>query len=546
MDNVQLSQPAAEPAAAIQPALGNAGEKAATSGFSQIFIDQKGNQLPKAQLKSEQPAQAGKQSDQSSAGIPAEEIHEVAELDSLEKTAATPGTSLAEDNETEIHSVEELIAQEKGQEVFLKTPATQAVALTESAPAAKKVATNEDIETAEAAAQQGITSLPINDTALQAATPAATGAQAAAPVSVATQQESIDNPLAESNATTPKQVDMAVLNTTPQLNNGASPSNPSSTVARGIDLVAKQLGDGAEGIAPEEAVMAPAKKSVVAQAQSQPAPGPVVIPATTAQTGAEQAPAVTTAQANAAALKEAALAEKQNESPVAAVAAKTKTETKSEAVAKPSQPKDLASLLVSTEQKASPLQIEPLYPRRSGDTPAMPALTAAHHPASSFAANSATANSSLTLTPQTLNIRDRGWENGFSQNIQWMASKDIKSAQIRISPAELGPIQVELTMNKDQLSLQLHAHHAITRDTLEAAIPRLRAELGNSGFQQVNVDVGGQNGANDQQAQQSDGEGSGTSQGFNTEPQESEPANSSASAQEHQAGLSLRLLDTFA
>lgn len=546
MDNVQFSQPAAEPAAAIQPALGNAGEKAATGGFTQIFIDQKGNQTPKAQLKSELPAQGGKLSDQPSAGIPAEEIHEVAELDSLEKKAATPGTSLADDSETEIHSVEELIAQEKDQEVFPKTPVTQAVALTESAPAAKKVATNEDIETAEAPAQQGITSLPINDTALQAATPAAAGAQAATPVSVATQQESLDNPLAESKATTPKQVDMAVLNTTPQLNNGASPSNPSSTVARGIDLVAKQLGDGAEGITPEEAVMTPAKKSVVAQAQSQPAPGPVVIPATTAQTGAEQAPAVTTAQANAAALKEAALAEKQNESPVAAEAAKTKTETKSEAVAKSSQPKDLASLLVSTEQKAGPLQMDPLYPRRSGDTAAMPALTAAHHPASSFAANSATANSSLTLTPQTLNIRDRGWENGFSQNIQWMASKDIKSAQIRISPAELGPIQVELTMNKDQLSLQLHAHHAITRDTLEAAIPRLRAELGNSGFQQVNVDVGGQNGANDQQAQQSDGEGSGKSQGFNTEPQESEPANSSPAAQAHQTGLSLRLLDTFA
>ena len=90
--------------------------------------------------------------------------------------------------------------------------------------------------------------------------------------------------------------------------------------------------------------------------------------------------------------------------------------------------------------------------------------------------------------PQPLNITEKGWEKAFGQNIHWMSANNIKSAQIRISPAELGPVQIDLTMHKDQLSLQINATHQITRDTLEAALPRLRSELSEQGF--ANADIG--------------------------------------------------------
>ncbi len=90
--------------------------------------------------------------------------------------------------------------------------------------------------------------------------------------------------------------------------------------------------------------------------------------------------------------------------------------------------------------------------------------------------------------PQPLNITEKGWEKAFGQNIHWMSANNIKAAQIRISPAELGPVQIDLTMHKDQLSLQINATHQIARDALEAALPRLRSELSQQGF--ANTDIG--------------------------------------------------------
>jgi flagellar hook-length control protein FliK len=95
----------------------------------------------------------------------------------------------------------------------------------------------------------------------------------------------------------------------------------------------------------------------------------------------------------------------------------------------------------------------------------------------------------LHTAPQSLNFTEKGWENAFGQNIQWMSANNIKSAQIRINPAELGPVQIDLTMNKDHLTLQINASHQITRDTLEAALPRLRSELADQGFTNANIDM---------------------------------------------------------
>jgi len=93
-------------------------------------------------------------------------------------------------------------------------------------------------------------------------------------------------------------------------------------------------------------------------------------------------------------------------------------------------------------------------------------------------------------TPHALNFTEKGWEQSFGQNIHWMSANNIKSAQIRINPAELGPVRIDLTMQKDQLTLQINATHQITRDTLEAALPRLRAELAEQGFSNAHIGMG--------------------------------------------------------
>ncbi len=93
------------------------------------------------------------------------------------------------------------------------------------------------------------------------------------------------------------------------------------------------------------------------------------------------------------------------------------------------------------------------------------------------------------LPTPTLNIRQPGWEQGLASNVSWMAHHNLKDIQVRISPADLGPIHLHATMDKDQLSLQIVAQHGVTREALEIAAPRLRELLGNEQFSSVNVDV---------------------------------------------------------
>jgi flagellar hook-length control protein FliK len=107
-------------------------------------------------------------------------------------------------------------------------------------------------------------------------------------------------------------------------------------------------------------------------------------------------------------------------------------------------------------------------------------------------------NSVQTSPLPAMNMDRPGWEQSFANNVSWMNSEKVQTANIRISPAELGPIEIKMTVKQDQLTLNINAHHAVTRETLENAMPRLREVLANNGFTSVNVDVSGQqtNGGN--------------------------------------------------
>jgi len=85
-----------------------------------------------------------------------------------------------------------------------------------------------------------------------------------------------------------------------------------------------------------------------------------------------------------------------------------------------------------------------------------------------------------------------GWEQSFANNVSWMNNENVQTANIRISPSDLGPLEIKMTIKQDQLSLSINAHHALTRETLENAMPRLKEVLSDNGFSSANVDVSGQ------------------------------------------------------
>ncbi|HKJ08568.1 MAG TPA: flagellar hook-length control protein FliK, partial [Gammaproteobacteria bacterium] len=77
-------------------------------------------------------------------------------------------------------------------------------------------------------------------------------------------------------------------------------------------------------------------------------------------------------------------------------------------------------------------------------------------------------------------MHQAGWDQALGERVKWMVGQNLQGAQLRVTPAHLGPIDVHISIHNDQASVAFSAQHAMTREHLEAAIPRLREMLGGS------------------------------------------------------------------
>ncbi len=85
-----------------------------------------------------------------------------------------------------------------------------------------------------------------------------------------------------------------------------------------------------------------------------------------------------------------------------------------------------------------------------------------------------------------------GWDNELSNRVTWMMRQNVPVAEIKLTPANLGPIEIKVSMANDQAVVSMTAAHAVTRDALEVAIPRLREMLADSGVTLANANVSSQ------------------------------------------------------
>jgi flagellar hook-length control protein FliK len=63
------------------------------------------------------------------------------------------------------------------------------------------------------------------------------------------------------------------------------------------------------------------------------------------------------------------------------------------------------------------------------------------------------------------------------------------NASIKLSPPDLGPLEIRIALSAGQANIAFTTHSQVTREALEAAAPQLRSALGAQGFASVNVDV---------------------------------------------------------
>lgn len=102
-------------------------------------------------------------------------------------------------------------------------------------------------------------------------------------------------------------------------------------------------------------------------------------------------------------------------------------------------------------------------------------------------------------------VASRGWADEVGQKLVWTASQDNGTAELILTPPQLGRIQVSINLQGDQASASFVAANPLTREALQDAMPRLREILAQSGIQLGQADVGA--GHNPQAQHQS---GSGT------------------------------------
>lgn len=94
-------------------------------------------------------------------------------------------------------------------------------------------------------------------------------------------------------------------------------------------------------------------------------------------------------------------------------------------------------------------------------------------------------------------LHDAGWGSELGSRVVQMSGQQLQSARIQLSPAELGPITVNLVVDDGSAELTFHAQHGLTRDAIEQALPRLREMLNDNGLTLGNATVSDQGVARD-------------------------------------------------
>lgn len=114
----------------------------------------------------------------------------------------------------------------------------------------------------------------------------------------------------------------------------------------------------------------------------------------------------------------------------------------------------------------------------------------------------------LVQTSVNIPVLGEGWGEALNERVTWMAGKSIQRAEIRLNPADMGPIRVEVSVDDDVAKIAFSAQNAVTREAIELALPRLREMLSENGIALAGTDISdtdGQDGAHDPDNEALDG-----------------------------------------
>lgn len=83
-----------------------------------------------------------------------------------------------------------------------------------------------------------------------------------------------------------------------------------------------------------------------------------------------------------------------------------------------------------------------------------------------------------------------GFGEDLASRVLFFAGQRVQSAEIALTPADLGPLSVAIELRGQEAQLFFSAAHATTRAAIEDALPRLREMFAGSGLQLADAQVG--------------------------------------------------------
>lgn len=110
----------------------------------------------------------------------------------------------------------------------------------------------------------------------------------------------------------------------------------------------------------------------------------------------------------------------------------------------------------------------------------------------------------VTLTAQ-VRVGMPGWADQIAERTASLVSQNIKQAEIQLNPQEMGPINVKISVNQDQVAVMFSAQNAGVREALDQSVQRLRDTLESEGMELIQADVDDQQAQPDQDTQEQDG-----------------------------------------
>jgi len=96
-----------------------------------------------------------------------------------------------------------------------------------------------------------------------------------------------------------------------------------------------------------------------------------------------------------------------------------------------------------------------------------------------------TAAGDVDVTPDaTLRspVGTHAWKDELGTQLTWMALNNREAASLRLSPENLGPVEVRISMNDSGASVYFGASNPDTRSALEQSLPRLRELFASNGL----------------------------------------------------------------